>query len=108
MLNRLRMAGEFLRNKDQAYADAVAGLIRRHAPESAKGPLMMTTTAPLFNTTLDLQGATGREALLGRAAQAGVIGSSALFRYGLPAAALYGTANAIGRGYDALEDVPVI
>jgi hypothetical protein len=111
MLNRLRKAGEFLRNKDQAYADAVADLIRKHAPESHKGPLMMTSTAPLFNTKLDLQGATGKEALLGRAMQAGVIGTSALSRYALPAGgAVLGVKGAfdLSQGlYNAAAQTPV-
>ena len=112
IIDVLRMAGQKISAFDEAYADRVADLIRSHAPESTKGPLMMTSTAPLFNTTLDLEGAVGREALLGRALQAGTIASSAGVRYiapgALTAAGLIGLQQGIDSLYDTASQVPVM
>ena len=108
IMDSLRMAGQKVSAFDEAYADKVADLIRSHAPESTKGPLMMTSTAPLFNTTLDLEGAVGREALLGRALQAGTIASSAGVRYGIPAAGLIGLQQGIAGLYDVASQTPVM
>lgn len=108
IIDGLRMAGQKVSAFDEAYADRVADLIRRHAPESTKGPLMMTSTAPLFNTTLDLEGAVGREALIGRAFQAGTIASSAGVRYGIPAAGLIGMGHGLNALYDVASQTPVM
>ena len=108
IMDGLRMAGQKVSAFDEAYADKVAHLIQRHAPESTKGPLLMTSTAPLFNTTMDLEGAVGKEALLGRALQAGTIASSAGVRYGIPAAGLIGVHSGLTALYDAASQVPVM
>ena len=47
MLNRLRKAGEFLRDKDQAYATAVQDAIIKHLPESMVTPAFAVAGAPL-------------------------------------------------------------
>ena len=108
IMDGLRMAGEKVSAFDEAYADRVAHLIQRHAPESTKGPLLMTSTAPLFNTTIDLEGAVGKEALLARALQTGVIASSAGVRYGIPAAGLIGLQQGIAGLYDVASQTPVM
>lgn len=107
IMDGLRKAGTKINAFDEAYADKLADLIQKHAPESTKGPLLMTSTAPLFNTSIDLEGAVGREAMIARLLQGGVIASSAGVRYGVPTAALMGLHGGLSNLYDAASQVPV-
>ena len=108
IIENLHKAGRALSGIDEAYADKVAHLIQKHAPEPTKGPLLMTSTAPLFNTTIDLEGAVGKEAMIGRLLQAGTIASSAGVRYGIPAAGLIGLHGGLSALYDIASQTPVM
>ena len=111
MLNRIRMAGDYLRKVDQRYADGLASLLSKH---SNGNPIAETaiqlTTSPVQR--LQFEDAAGAlrpaQGFAEQAMSYGVPALSAGVRYGLPAAALYGVSNAIGKGYDALSEVPVL
>ena len=104
MLNRLRMAGEFLRNKDQAYATAVQDAIIKHLPEKMVTPAFAVAGAPL---TMRPTFNPNDNKLLGHAANAAMVGSSALVRYGIPIAGAKMAADGIGALYNAAAQTPV-
>lgn len=110
MLNLIRKAGQYVSDADIAYSNAVFDLIAKHAPENLKAPLMMTSTASLFQTRADTTGLSRMEALRDNAIAAGLVGTSALARYGLPAGGitlagkgLYDLTAAFGNGADYPE-----
>ena len=104
MLNRLRMAGEFLRNKDQAYATAVQDAIIKHMPEKAVAPMTTVAGVPLSGK---LTLSPGDNELMSKAAYAGILGLNAGVRYGVPIAAAKVAADGIGALYNAAAQTPV-
>jgi len=117
VMDALRMAGSRVRDFDDAYAAKLAeyiggfntnpGSLAQYAQMSAGTAagipaLRRFDMGPMDNTMPGI--AQGMQ----RVGEYALPALNAGVRYGLPIAAGAGVANLIGRGYDALSEVPVV
>lgn len=121
IMNRARMAGDYLRNKDEQYGqmlidlivgkdesrmstNPILGSIQGTAAILAGAPATRRATDVVMHSPTDPRLLT----MLGKAAEYGVPAAAAGIRYGIPIAGASALANLIGNGYDELSEVPVL
>ncbi len=121
IVDKARMAGDYLRNKDEQYGQLLVDLIvgkdnsrmsNNPILGGAQGIAAILAGAPVSRRATDLVQHSPTDpkllTMLGKTAEYGVPAAAAGIRYGLPIAGLSVLANQIGRGYDALSEVPVV
>ena len=112
MHSRIKMAGQFLKDKDEAYANALHSLIDKHI--GGKNPILDSAvqigTMPLQKLQYESAPGVFREPtdFIETAAQYGFPAISGAVRYGVPAAGLVGLQQGIAGLYDVIPSAPVM
>ena len=109
MLNRLRKAGQFLLDKDKAYADGLRALIEKHVSNTdVKAYGSVLAGNPLAGIKLnDKHLMSKSDRIANEAARGAIVASNAGIRYGVPLAGASALVNGISSLYDIASETPV-